>query len=66
MNNNLKKHFVKFKENQSTIEFSHSHSHCSSGIIEMPECVICGSVVESDICIRTIFIEESSDEELVD
>lgn len=64
MNNNLKKHFVKFKEKPSTIQFG--HSHYSSGIIEVPECVICGSLVESDICIRTIFTEESSDEELVD
>ena len=64
MNNNLKKHFVKFKSNPSTIEFS--HSHYSSGIIEAPECVICGSLVESDICIRTIFTEESGDEKLAD
>lgn len=64
MNNNLKKHFVKFKEEPSTIEFS--HSHYSRGIIEAPECVICGSLVESDICIRTIFTEESSYEKLVD
>lgn len=62
MNNGLKKHFVKFKEKQSTIEFS--HSHYSSGIIEMPECAICGSVVESDICIRTILADGDSDEKL--
>ena len=64
MKSNLKKHFVKFKENTSTIEFS--HSHYGRAIIEAPECVICGSLVESDICIRTIFTEESGDEKLVD
>lgn len=64
MKSNLKKHFVKFKEKPSTIEFS--HSHYSSGIIEVPECVICGSLVESDICIRKVFFKESGDEKLAD